>query len=91
MVRVAAPLAAAQLVLLAWVILAHVVGSATEERAPELGLAKLRGQGPGRTVRFGLAEVVLLLLVAAPLGTVPGWLLVRWRPAMSSRPGRPCT
>ena len=77
-VRVAAPLAAAQLVLLAWVILAHVVGSATQERAPELGLAKLRGQSPGRTVRFGLAEVVLLLLVAAPLGALAGWLLVRW-------------
>jgi hypothetical protein len=28
-------------------------------------------------VRFGLAEVVLLLLVAAPIGTVLGWLLVR--------------
>lgn len=77
-VRIAAPLAAVQLVLLAWVILAHVVGSATQERAPELGLAKLRGQTPGRTVRFGLAEVVLLLLVAAPLGTVLGWLVVRW-------------
>ena len=76
-VRVAAPLAAVQLVLLAWVILAHVVGSATQERAPELGLAKLRGQSPGRTVRFGLAEVVLLLLVAAPLGSVLGWLAVR--------------
>jgi hypothetical protein len=76
-VRVAAPLAAVQLVLLAWVILAHVVGSATQERAPELGLAKLRGLTPGRTVRFGLAEVVLLLLVAAPLGTLLGWLAVR--------------
>ncbi|HET8616261.1 MAG TPA: FtsX-like permease family protein [Actinomycetales bacterium] len=76
-VRVAAPLAAVQLVLLAWVILAHVVGSATQERAPELGLAKLRGLSPGRTVRFGLAEVVLLLLVAAPLGTLLGWLVVR--------------
>lgn len=76
-VRVAAPLAAAQLVLLAWVILAHVVASATQERAPELGLAKLRGQTPARTVRFGLAEVVVLLLVAAPVGTVLGYLLVR--------------
>ncbi len=76
-VRVAAPLAAVQLVLLAWVILAHVVGSATQERSAELGLAKLRGLSPGRTVRFGLAEVVVLLLVAAPVGTVLGWLLVR--------------
>ncbi|GAA4345643.1 FtsX-like permease family protein [Angustibacter luteus] len=75
-VRVAAPLAAFQLVLLAWVILAHVVSSATQERAPELGLAKLRGLTPGRTIRFGLAEVVVLLLVAAPIGTALGWWLV---------------
>jgi hypothetical protein len=86
-VRIAAPLAAVQLVLLAWVILAHVVGSATQERAPELGLAKLRGQSPGRTVRFGLAEVVLLLLVAAPLGTLLGWLLVRLAAGQVFEPG----
>jgi hypothetical protein len=86
-VRVAAPLAAVQLVLLAWVILAHVVGSATQERAPELGLAKLRGLTPGRTVRFGLAEVVLLLLVAAPLGAVLGWVLVRWAADHLFEPG----
>ncbi|MGN6302891.1 MAG: FtsX-like permease family protein [Angustibacter sp.] len=75
-VRVAAPLAAFQLVLLAWVILAHVVGSATQERAPELGLAKLRGLTPPRTVRFGLGEVSVLLLVSAPIGTLLGWWVV---------------
>ncbi|WP_460459481.1 ABC transporter permease, partial [Angustibacter peucedani] len=75
-VRVAAPLAAFQLVLLAWVILAHVVSSATQERAPELGLAKLRGLTPPRTVRFGLGEVALLLLVSAPIGTLLGWWVV---------------
>ncbi len=75
-VRVAAPLAAFQLVLLAWVILAHVVGSATQERAPELGLAKLRGLTPPRTVRFGLGEVAVLLLVSAPVGTLLGWWVV---------------
>ena len=76
-VRVAAPLAAFQLVLLAWVILAHVVGSATQERAPELGLAKLRGLTPPRTVRFGLGEVSVLLLLSAPIGTLLGWWVVR--------------
>lgn len=86
-VRVAAPLAAAQLVLLAWVILAHVVGSATQERAPELGLAKLRGLTPRRTVRFGLAEVVVLLLVAAPIGTLLGWWLVQQAAQRLLEPG----
>ena len=77
LVRIASPLAVTQLVLLAWWTLFLVVGSATEERSPELGLAKLRGLSQGQTGRFGLAEIVLLLVVAAPLGTVAGYLAVR--------------
>ena len=77
LVRIAAPLAVTQLVLLSWWTLFLVVGSATEERSPELGLAKLRGLTARQTRRFGLAEVFLLLLVAAPLGTVAGYLAVR--------------
>jgi hypothetical protein len=77
LVRIAAPLAVTQLVLLSWWTLFLVVGSATEERSPELGLAKLRGLTVRQTRRFGLAEVVLLLLVAAPLGTALGWAAVR--------------
>jgi hypothetical protein len=77
LVRIAAPLAVVQLVLLSWWTLYLVVGSATEERSPELGLAKLRGLTGGQTRRFGLAEIVLLLLVAAPLGTLIGYATVR--------------
>jgi hypothetical protein len=77
LVRIASPLAVTQLVLLAWWTLFLVVGSATEERSPELGLAKLRGLSQGQTARFGLAEIVLLLVVAAPLSTVAGYLAVR--------------
>jgi hypothetical protein len=77
LVRIAAPLAVTQLVLLSWWTLYLVVGTATEERSPELGLAKLRGLSARQTRRFGLAEIVLLLLVAAPLGTVIGFLGVR--------------
>jgi hypothetical protein len=77
LVRIAAPLAVTQLVLLSWWTLYLVVGSATEERSPELGLAKLRGLTGRQTRRFGLAEVVLLLLVAAPVGTVLGYTAVR--------------
>jgi putative ABC transport system permease protein len=77
LVRIASPLAVTQLVLLSWWTLFLVVGSATEERSPELGLAKLRGLSQGQTGRFGLAEIVLLLVVAAPLGTVAGFVAVR--------------
>jgi ABC-type lipoprotein release transport system permease subunit len=77
LIRVAAPLAVTQLVLLAWWTLFLVVGTATEERSPEIGLAKLRGLGAGQTGRFGLAEIVLLLVIAGPLGTVLGWLALR--------------
>ena len=77
LVRIAAPLAVTQLVLLSWWTLFLVVGSATEERSPELGLAKLRGLTARQTRRFGLAEVFLLLLIAAPLGTLIGYLAVR--------------
>ena len=55
LVRIAAPLAVTQLVLLSWWTLYLVVGSATEERSPELGLAKLRGltAPPDPPVRAG--------------------------------------
>lgn len=87
LVRIAAPLAVAQLVLLSWWTLFLVVGSATEERSPELGLAKLRGLSGGQTSRFGLAEIVWLLLVAAPLGTVLGYLAVRGAASHVFAPG----
>ncbi len=77
LVRIAAPLAVTQLVLLSWWTLYLVVGSATEERSPEIGLAKLRGMAAPQTRRFGLAEIFLLLLLAAPLGTLVGYLAVR--------------
>jgi putative ABC transport system permease protein len=77
LVRISSPLAVTQLVLLAWWTLFLVVGAATEERSPELGLAKLRGLSQGQTGRFGLAEIVLLLVLAAPLGTVAGYIAVR--------------
>ncbi len=87
LVRVAAPLAVTQLVLLSWWTLYLVVGSATEERSPEIGLAKLRGMAAPQTRRFGLAEVFLLLLIAAPLGTLVGYLAVRGSAGRVFAPG----
>ena len=67
----------AQLVVLSWFVLFVVVAATSEERSAEVALAKLRGLSPWRTLRFGFAETGLLLVVAAPLGLLAGWALVR--------------
>lgn len=58
----------AQLVLLAWFVLFLMISATSDERSGEIALAKLRGMSPRATVLFGLAEPVLLLVVAAPIG-----------------------
>lgn len=58
----------AALVLLAWFALFLVVSATSEERSGEVALAKLRGMGARSTFAFGLAEPLLLLLVALPVG-----------------------
>lgn len=60
----------AQLVLLSWFVLFLVVAATTEERSPEVALAKLRGMRAGPTALFALTEPLLLLTLAAPLGLV---------------------
>ena len=64
----------AQLVLLAWFVLFLVVAATSEERSGEVALAKLRGMTPRATVGFGLAEPVLLLAIAVPIGLVLAYL-----------------
>jgi hypothetical protein len=66
------PVLAVPLLLLAGFVLFLLVAAVTEERAPEIGLAKLRGLPGGRTLRFGLGEVLVLLVVAAPVGIAVG-------------------
>ena len=58
----------AALVLLAWFALFLVVSATSEERSGEVALAKLRGMGARSTFMFGLAEPLLLLIVAVPVG-----------------------
>lgn len=70
------PVIAVPLVLLCWFVLFLLVASLTEERGPEIALAKLRGFPAGRAARFGLGEVLLLIALAAPLGVVTGLALV---------------
>jgi putative ABC transport system permease protein len=62
------PLGAVPLLVLALAVLMVLVASLTEERGPEIGLAKLHGYGRGRISSFGLGEVLFLITLAAPLG-----------------------
>ncbi|MEV4131364.1 FtsX-like permease family protein [Dactylosporangium sp. NPDC049742] len=72
-----APVIAVPLLLLCWFVLFLLVASLTEERAPEIALAKLRGYPSGRATRFGLGEVLLLIVAAVPAGIAAGLLLVQ--------------
>ncbi|MET7424128.1 FtsX-like permease family protein [Dactylosporangium sp. NPDC005555] len=72
-----APVIAVPLLLLCWFVLFLLVASLTEERAPEIALAKLRGYPAGRAGRFGLGEVLLLTVAATPAGIAAGLLLVQ--------------
>ena len=59
-----------QLALLAWLVLFQIVSDAIETRGNEIAMAKLRGLSPAATIRFGLGETVLLLLLAIPIGVL---------------------
>jgi putative ABC transport system permease protein len=70
------PIIAVPLMLLACFVLFMLVAVLTEDRGPELALARLRGFPNGRTVRFGLGETLLLIVVGTPLGLLAGLGLV---------------
>jgi hypothetical protein len=56
------------LVLVALALLMRLLNAASEIRVPELALASLRGVASRRLWALGLAEPLLLLLIATPLG-----------------------
>lgn len=70
------PIVTVPLVVLCWFVLFLLVAALTEERSPELALAKLRGYSLNRAARFGRGETLVLILLAVPLGTVAGLALV---------------
>ena len=80
-----------QLAVLAWLVLFQVIADAVEAKGSEIALAKLRGLGPAATLRFGLAEPMLLVALATPLGLLGGWLAVRLFAATVLLPGTPVT
>ncbi|MEU8249431.1 FtsX-like permease family protein [Nonomuraea sp. NPDC048916] len=62
----------AQLVGLGWLLLFQTVGDLVRARAPEIALARLRGHGRIRVWLFALAEPLLVLAAAVPLGLALG-------------------
>jgi hypothetical protein len=76
-----------QLVLLAWFVLFLLVSAMSDERAGEIALAKLRGMSRRATVTFGLAEPVLLLLLAIPVGLLIAWAGTLWLTERFLAPG----
>jgi hypothetical protein len=77
------------LVLVALALLLRLLTAAAELRLPELALASLRGTTSRRRWLLGMAEPVLLVLLAVPAGAAVGVgllvVLVRWW----LRPGLP--
>ncbi|MCD6639339.1 MAG: hypothetical protein LT071_05435 [Nocardioides sp.] len=61
------------LVLVALALLMRLLNAASEIRVPELALASLRGVSARRLWALGLAEPVVLLLLATPIGVALGW------------------
>ncbi len=88
-IEVPVVLITAQLLLLAWLLLFLIVADAAEARGPEVALAKMRGRGRWRTLTFGLAEPVILLAVALPLGVLAGWGITAGLGHILFRPGTP--
>ncbi|WP_378524548.1 hypothetical protein, partial [Nocardioides sp. GCM10027113] len=74
--------AVVSLVLVAMALLLRLLMAAADLRLPELALASLRGLSRPQLWRLGLAEPLLLLALATPLGAVLGvglaLGLVRW-------------
>jgi ABC-type antimicrobial peptide transport system permease subunit len=68
------PIGAVPLLVLAVAVLMVLVAALTEERGPEIALAKLHGYRRIRVSTFGLGEVLFLILAAAPAGLALGWL-----------------
>jgi putative ABC transport system permease protein len=80
-----------QLLLLAWLLLFLIATDASEARAGEVALAKLRGHGRARIAALGISEPALLLLTAFPLGAVLGWAATAGLTGFLLRPGTPAT
>jgi predicted lysophospholipase L1 biosynthesis ABC-type transport system permease subunit len=75
--RAALPLLALQIVVLSLVVLGYVAAATTEQRRPEVALARLRGQQPAAAAGLLVRELGVLVVVGALLGGLAGWGLAR--------------
>ncbi len=87
--RAPLPLLALQGVLLALVVLGYVAAATTEQRRPEVALARLRGQLPAGAARMLVRDLAAVVLVGCSVGGVLGWLLARAAAAYWLAPGVP--
>ena len=72
--RQVVPVLVVQLAMLGAVVLAFVCAAATDQRRPEIALARLRGHGTRGTAGLLLRELGVLVVVGAGLGAGLGWL-----------------
>lgn len=73
--RTVIPLLAVQLAVLGAVVLTFVCAAATEQRRPEIALARLRGHRALGAAVMMLRELGLLVAIGVVLGTGLGWLV----------------
>ena len=81
------PLLAVQLAVLGIVVLAFVCAAATEQRRPEIALARLRGHGTVGAAIMLLRELGVLVLAGTVLGAALGWLVAIGAAALWLQPG----
>lgn len=71
--RAPLPLVALQVVLLSLVVLGYVASATTEQRRPEVALARLRGQQPLPTALGLVRELGVLVVAGCLVGGLLGW------------------
>lgn len=85
--RAALPLLALQVVVLSLVVLGYVAAATTEQRRPEVALARLRGQQPSAAAGLLVRELGVLVVLGAVLGGLLGWGLGRLAALVWLAPG----
>ncbi|HEX3004128.1 MAG TPA: FtsX-like permease family protein [Angustibacter sp.] len=83
------PLLALQGVLLALVVLGYVASATTEQRRPEVALARLRGQLPASAARMLVRDLAVVVVAGCVAGGVAGYALARLAARVWLEPGVP--
>jgi hypothetical protein len=81
------PLLSVQLAVLGVVVLAFVCAAATEQRRPEIALARLRGLGTAGAAGLLVRELGALVIAGGVVGTALGWLAALGATSLWLQPG----